>query len=70
MVEKFLEVLKARDAAFIQQFCSQGTYIGEHGETIHGMCRTITAEEMLTFMHTHDALIVEALKEVTKTQEE
>lgn len=62
MSHALLEVHKQMDAAFIKQFCDQGTYIGDDGKTIHGVCRPVSADEVLTFMHRWNAVAVEVTK--------
>ncbi len=60
MKDKLLELFNTRDKDFISRFCQEGTYLDESGKEIKGVCRTMTAEEVLTFMHTYDAYAVEA----------
>ena len=59
---QILEVHKQMDEAFIKQFCQEGTFLGEDGKEIHGVCRPASADEVLTFMHRWNAVIVEVIK--------
>lgn len=65
MKEKLLELFNTRDKDFIARFCNEGTYIDEHGKEIIGVCRTMTAEEVLTFMHTYDAYVCEEANKIS-----
>lgn len=51
MKEKLLEA----------RFCNEDTYMSKDGREIIGVCRTLTAEEVLTFMHQYDAGVTEEL---------
>lgn len=62
---QILEVHKQMDAAFIKQFCDQGTYLDGDGKTIHGVCRAVSADEVLTFMHRWNAVMVEVTKDAS-----
>jgi len=60
---QILEVHKQMDEAFIKTFCQEGTFMGEDGKTIHGICRPVSADEVLTFMHRWNAVIIEVTKD-------
>lgn len=63
MLEKIiLEHTKNRNIAFLDLFCDKGTYLDAHGQNVVGVCRTVTATEMLNFMSNQDHLLLEALK--------
>lgn len=59
MKNKILNLIKLRDQAFLVRFCEQGALIGEDGKTIHGVCKPVLANDVLTFMHEFDALILD-----------
>lgn len=61
-MNRLLILLKERDTAFIQRFCNSDVYMDEHGQEIKGVCRHITAHEVLLFMHQYDAHIIQVLK--------
>ncbi len=61
MKGKLLELFKARDTDFIDQFCALGVYMDDTGKPIGGVCRPVSAEEMLNFMHQYDAMVTEVL---------
>lgn len=67
MKDRILQLLKNRDEAFINQFCQAGAFMDEHGKTVVGVCRPVGANEVLTFMHQHDALMVQELLEQEST---
>lgn len=61
MEKEILELHKQMDGAFIKEFCQEGTFIGEDGKTIHGVCRPVSANEVLEFMHRWNAVIAEVI---------
>lgn len=64
MIPILLEIFHERDKRFIREFCNPGTLLGAKGEVIHGVCRTMTADEFLTFMHQQDARLLQAIKTI------
>jgi hypothetical protein len=62
MEKEILELHKQMDLAFIAEFCDQGTYLDGDGKTIHGVCRAVSANEVLEFMHRWNAVIAEVSK--------
>lgn len=69
MTEILLELFHDRDKKFIRDFCQEGAYLDEKGETVHGVCRTMSAAEFLTFMHQQDAKLLEAIKTIYGDQD-
>lgn len=59
VTHKLLTSANNRDKEFIKRFCSEGAYIGEGGKVVNGVCRTVDVEEILTFLHRHDALLLQ-----------
>ena len=57
-----LELIQKRDQEFIERFCQAGTFLSADGSEIQGVCKPIEANEMMNFMHVHDALIIDVLK--------
>lgn len=63
MKEKLLELLKERDLNFIELFCQKGTFMGEGGKITGGICRGVSVDEVLVFIHQYDARISLLLKD-------
>ncbi len=59
---EIIKVIQNRDAAFISLFCQQGKFMGEGGQEILNLCRPVNVDEMLTFMHTWDATLLDIIE--------
>lgn len=59
---KVLDILKTRDQEFLKKFCQEGSYIGEGGKIFKGVCRPVSAEEVLQHMHAYDSLLLDVVK--------
>lgn len=53
---------KNRDAAFLEKFCERGEYLTDGKDRVVFVCKPVDADEVLTFMHRWDAVLVETLK--------
>lgn len=61
--QKALQILKERNEEFISNNCQSGTFLGKDGSLVNGICKQISAEEMLNFMSVTASLIIEAMSE-------
>ena len=63
MLEQILlEHTRMRNEAFLDHFCDKAAYVDAHGNNVVGVCRTISASEVLNFMSNQDAILLEELK--------
>jgi len=56
------ETIKARDRAFINNFCSNGDFLDDSGNPALYVCRPINVDDVLKFMHEWDTVL---LKNIT-----
>lgn len=63
MERKVLNLVQQRDKDFIARFCQQGSYMDADGKNIVGVCKPVDANEMLTFMHQYDEMLLTEIKE-------
>ncbi len=61
----FLEHQKLTKEAFVKRFCDSGTYLTDSG-TINGVCRQVSADEILNFQGAMDAELLEKLKQINE----
>lgn len=63
ITKRILEHIKTRDAAFIERFCQQGTFMAEDSHITPYVCRPVDANELMTFLHSFDEELLAILKE-------
>ena len=60
--QKALQILKERNELFIAKHCQKGTFYADGG-IVNGVCKSVSADEMLSFMDVTAALIIEVMED-------
>lgn len=58
--QKALQILKERNELFLSNHCEKGTFFTDEG-VVNGVCKPISADEMLNFMNNTVTLVIEAM---------
>lgn len=58
--EKAAIILEERKQLFLTTHCQTGTFLADGG-LVNGVCKPVSAEEMLNFMSVTVALVIEAM---------
>ena len=57
-MEEVITLIQQRDQDFLNRFCDAGAYMDEEGKHIIGVCKTVSANEVLTFLHQYDEMFL------------